>query len=537
MKRPPNSRPRWQWLATAGAVIASLLLAACGGGGSNAASNTSFKSGGTLTYRISGDWTTWDLDAFPSIDGQNISLFFYDRLLAVGPKNNLVPYLAKSWTATPTRVQFTLRKGARCADGTPITATVVANSLHRFVDPPTRSSQATRLVTAGPYTITADDAAGTVNFGIATPDNELQWAFINPQLGIMCPSGIANPSSLTNRPAGSGPYQLDSAVHGDTLTATLRPDWAWGPEGVTAKTSGLPARVVFKVVASDTTAANLLTTGGVDFAKILGPDVSRLQADRSVTEKDAHNYYAYPLVINQTAGRPGADPALRQAIFQAIDPKAWNVAANGGRGVLSSSFLTPDAHCYASSTKSLAPSPSVAKAKATLTAAGYTVSGGSLEKGGQPITIQVLGRPDYNAGPDYLGNVLQQLGVKINLRNVDSLTYASAFQKGDWDITAEYLPTATPEPGVNIAFFTGSAPPKGTNFARVLDDKVSLEVNAALQAPLSDRCQLWAQVQETLLKDHDILPTAGPTSSWFAEKVDFVPQNTFVEPYTFRLLR
>src|SRR5262245_9165728 len=229
----------WRSLAAA-AALAALLVTACGS--STSGTGSTLRTGGTLTYRISGDWTTWDLDAFPSIDAQNISLYFYDRLLAVGPRNNLVPYLARSWTATPINVTFTLRKDARCADGTPITASVVATSLHRFVDPPTRSSQATRLVTAGPYTITADDAAGTVSFGVATPDNELQWAFANPQLGIICPAGIANPSGLKEKPAGSGPYSLDSAVHGDALTASLRPNWTWGPEGVTARTAGLPAR-------------------------------------------------------------------------------------------------------------------------------------------------------------------------------------------------------------------------------------------------------------------------------------------------------
>lgn len=526
----------WRSAAALAVAASMLLLAACGNSSSSGSGSTSFRSGGTLTYRISGDWTTWDLDAFPSIDAQNISLFFYDRLLAVGSHNNLVGYLAKSWTATPTQVQFTLRKDAKCADGTQVTATVVANSLHRFVDPPTRSSQAARLVTAGPYTITADDAAGTVSFGIATPNNELQWAFINPQLGIICPAGIANAPGLKDKPAGSGPYALDSASHGDTLTASLRSDWAWGPEGVTAKTAGLPAKVVFKVVTNDTTAANLLMTGGVDLSKVLGPDVSRLQADRSITEKDAHATYAYPAVVNQGAGHPGADVAVRQAIFTAIDPKAWNTAANGGRGVVSTSFLTPDANCYDPGTKALAVTPSVDKAKSVLTGAGYTISGGSVQKDGKPVTIVVLGRPDYNAGPDYLASTLQQVGFKVDLRTVESLTYASAYQKGDWDVTVNFLPTSTPEPGVNIAFFTGKAPPAGTNFARALDDKVAGEVTSALQAPLATRCQLWAQIQEDLLKNHDILPTAGPINSWFAKKVDFVPQNTFIEPYTFRLL-
>jgi len=533
-----SMRTRNPWRQVVAALVAgsALTLAACGNTPSTTSTSTSFQKGGTLTQRVNGDWTTWDLASFPTTVGQYLSMYFYDRLVAVGPKNDIVPYVAKSYNITPTSITFTLRTDVKCADGTPITPTVVANSFHHLLDAPTRSSQANRLFTGGPTKIASDDNAGTVTFTNPTANNELIWGFTNPQAGIICPAGLSNLAGLKDKPAGSGAYALETAVHGDTLTASLRPDWSWGPQGVTAKTAGLPAKVIFKVVASETTAANLISTGGVNLSLVAGPDVARLQADKALTEKDAHAFYAYPLVVNQSAGHAGADVAVRQAIFYAIDPNAWNQAANGGRGIVSSSFLTPDANCYDPGTKNVNPGFSVDKAKSTLTAAGYTLGAGGISKDGKPIAISVLGMPSYGAGTDYLSSQLQSLGFKVDTRNVEISSYASAYQKGDWDVTVNFLPTSTPEPGVNIAFFTGAPPPAGTNFARNLDDKVTARVATTLQAQLSERCKLWATIQQDLLNNHDILPTASPKNIWFSRKVDFQPANTFIEPYTVRIL-
>ena len=535
---------RWKRTVRLTMVLSLLVqIAVACGGPSGTTTGPSYRSGGTLTMRLNGDWTSssgapWDIGSFPSTNAQFISQLFYDRLVAVGPKNTVAPYLAKSWTITPATIVFTLRKDAVCQDGTPITPTVVAKSLHRFTDPGTKSSQAARLLTAGPFTITPDDAAATVTFTTAIPSNELIWGFTNPQTGIICPAGISNPTTMKSKPAGSGPYTLETNNQGDSLTAALRPDWSWGPQGVTSKTAGLPAKVTFKLVASETTAANLLTTGGVDMALITSNDVVRLLADPSLSHKDAHSFYAFPLVVNQAAGHPGADPVLREALFQAIDPKGYNQVANGGRGILSSSFLTPDANCYDASTKPLAPTYNVDKAKATLTAGGYSVGSGGITKDGKPVNLMVVGRTDFNQGPDYLISQLNNLGFKTDgsRPTLDNVPYGQAFQAGNWDITVEFIPTATPEPGVNITFFTGEPPPKGTNFARMLDSKITGEVQAALQAPLADRCKQWATVQEDLLKNHDLLPTAAPLSTWFGKKVDFQPATTFIEPYTLRVL-
>ena len=86
-------------MAVASILVLQLALA-CGGPSGTTAS-PSYRSGGTMTMRLNGEWSSptgapWDIGSFPSTNAQFISQFFYDRLIAVGPMNTISPYLAKS---------------------------------------------------------------------------------------------------------------------------------------------------------------------------------------------------------------------------------------------------------------------------------------------------------------------------------------------------------------------------------------------------------------------------------------------------------
>src|SRR5258708_34889412 len=73
----------------------------------------------SLTIRWNGDPITLDPQRYQGA-GNALIEAAYDRLVAVGPTGNLVPYLATSWTITPTSVTFKLRSDASCSDGTKV---------------------------------------------------------------------------------------------------------------------------------------------------------------------------------------------------------------------------------------------------------------------------------------------------------------------------------------------------------------------------------------------------------------------------------
>lgn len=500
-----------------------LLLAACSSG----STPTPSVKGGTVTIRLGGDWVHID-PQHPTntagIQGGQLIGPLYDQLVTIGPNGKIIPYLAKSWEQTPTSITFHLRDDATCADGTRITATVVKNSFERAI-------KATgNLASYGPgqKTLTADDASGTFKIDLGAPYSGALYVFTQAIGGsIVCPAGLADPTSLQTRPAGSGPYTLVDAVHGDHVTMKLRPDWKWGPGGITAATSGFPEELIFKVVTNETTAANLLVTGGLDMAPIAGTDLQRLIGDKSLVHKAATSYLSYSLVFNQAPGHPTVDETVRRALIAAVDQKAWNQVAYQGLGKVSPSFLSQNAECFEPSTQSLVPAnPGPAKAKAILTAAGYTTgANGKLEKDGKPLTVNFVATTvNFGQGPDYLATQWDQAGFTVQSNITDFNTYLQRLLSGQFDIFPEQYGGDVPDPNTAIRNFLGPGPPAGANWPRTQDAAAVTEWNAANASTGAERCKHYANLQKLLLQNSDIFPLAAPTTQWFARPgIDFVP--------------
>jgi peptide/nickel transport system substrate-binding protein len=453
----------------------------------------------------------------------------YDRLVALGPGGKLLPYLAKSWTATPTVLTFQLRTDASCSDGTRITATVVANSFARLFK--TYGPAISTQFGPGPYKVSADDSTNTFTLTLGSPYSDaINW-IANPVTGILCPAGIANPLTLQTVSAGSGPYTLASALHADSVVLNLRPDWKWGPEGITSATAGLPTKLIMRVVNNESTAANLLLTGGLDIGALTGTDVPRLLAEKSLTSVAAHSYASYPLVFNELPGHPTAELAVRQALATAIDPKAWNQAAYQGRGILTTSPMASNTDCYDPSTAKLLPTPSLEKAKQVLAAAGYTAgSNGQLQRGGKVLSIHFIGTTQlFTNGPEYLVDVFHNLGLAVNAEIADFGTYRNRFAKGDFDVFIEQNPVDVPSPAATSRLSVGNPNPNNT-----VNAEVNSEAAAAQASTGTDRCAHWHNVQQLLLKNYDLVPLSVPYNYWFSRKITFNAQASWLQPQFLR---
>ena len=120
----------------------------------------------------------------------------------------------------------------------------------------------------GPLHLSANNKKGTFTLASEKPFRGLLSTF--SYFPIICPHGLAmvqqDPHYLETHMDGSGPYTLVEAVHGDHITYKLRPEWKWGPPGTTTAT--MPKTLVYKVYGDETTAANLLLTGGLDYAQM-----------------------------------------------------------------------------------------------------------------------------------------------------------------------------------------------------------------------------------------------------------------------------
>jgi len=505
-----------------------VLTLAATGCGSSSSSSTALKAGGTVRIGMSGDWTTLDPTS-GKVNGFTYPLAeaTYDRLVATGPDGKVLPYLAQSWVQTLTSITFTLRTDATCFDGTKVTPTVIANSLKAMFA--SGSSDIGRFLGAGPFTVTSDDSAATLTVSSGTPFPDALVSFAHPFTSIICPAGL-DPAKRVESTFGSGPFTIQSAVHGDSIVFKVRKEWKWGPNGASASSPGFPDTVVFQVFQNQTTAANELLTGGLDLAPITGPDVPRLIADTSLTHKTAPSDTADPMLFYSATGHPTSDPAVREALATAIDRSSWNKVTFAGFGTVASSIIAPQVACYDAATAPLVPTPSVDKAKQILQADGYSAgSDGMLQKNGNPLVIHLIANPALAAGDEYLQAQFQAVGITVPTPAADTGTYFKALLAGNFDIAIVAL---TSSGGLGAIFLGAEGPPVGpppADLGGITDSSLESEIHAVATSVGTERCQHFANVQEQFLKQHYLLPLVYETFQWFSKNVAFVP-TAFDEP-------
>jgi peptide/nickel transport system substrate-binding protein len=498
-------------------VVASTVVATAGGATLSGARAAAANS--TVTIRLPGDWGTLDwqtealLPAFPIVNAG------YDTLLSYAPNTShaapkLVPYLATKWKVSPTKLVFTIRKGAKCSDGTAVTPSVVAGSLQRWVN---KSPQLITQWGPGSYTITPNDNAGTVTVVSSLPNNALVFGV--GTTFIVCPNGVNNPSSLADGIAGSGPYVLGSAVHNVQASMTLNPKWTWGPNGSTAKL--LPKTLKFIPINNETTAANELLTGSLNYATVAGPDVSRLLASKKFNVYTAHQYLTYDLEFDLRTNHQTADFWLRDALASVVNTSDYNKAEFQGRGITSPSFVTRDTRCFDPKTAAYAKMNTIAQAKQILTSHGYKYSGSQLiSPQGKPVTISFLKLSIMASGIDYIASVWQQLGIQVTINTQTYAQWVGAALAGNWDawVNTEYASFADPSTG--SGFISGPGYPNGFN-SNGMNDNGQVENMAAKARGASTpklSCKYWGQFQETMVKDHYVLPLAAPYTYTFISK-------------------
>lgn len=511
-------------------AVVMLMGGACSVGSSTP--QTTPTALGTVKVQMSADYGS--LSPFQAAAaGNDLPIIYavYDRLVSYGAKGQIVPYLASSWTSTPTSLSFTLKKGPTCPDGTPITPTVVKNSFALlFANKPVAAA----VFGAGPYTMTADDATGLFTINLGTPNSSAIYNGVMSWPGsIVCPAGLADPAALAATPAGSGPYSMVSAVHGGQVVLKKRSGWAWGPDGATA--SALPDTLIYQIVTDSTTASNLLITGGLDMVQISGIDTQRLLGNNSYTHQVAYNYVNGFLGFNEFSG-VGADKVVRQALLGVIDPKAWLQAAAAGQGQLSPSYEEPAAACYDASVSKYTLTQTIAQAQSLLKNDGYTLgSDGKFVKNGQPLAVRLFGINLWATGDEYIAGVWGQLGVTVTLADETGAAYLADLTKGNFTATTFAANGETPDPSYIPRFITGQPVPAGTNLIRIKNPELDSERAAALASSGTESCAHWAKAQALVLQNFDLKPLANPAKIWFARKgLAFQGNLSEVMPYTIR---
>lgn len=527
-------RVRQFWAAALLAL--AFLSTACANGASTTPGTAPV--GGTITMRLIDSWGTLDiLTQLPRQTALRVTTALYDRLIARAKDGKLIPYLAESWQQTPTTITFTLRRGPTCADGTPLSATAVADWLKAYGEK--NKAQAARYFGTGALTVVGNDSARTVTVTLPTAKSDAIYAFSGTQLPVVCPKGVADPKILDTGSSGSGPFEIDATTPAtvDTLTLRSRPDWNWGPYGVTAKSAGFPQKLVFRVVANETTTANLLLTGGLDLAEeFSGPDTHRLLAEKGLTTRYVDSFYAYPMVMNEQPGRVTADEKVREALMTAVDRAEYTQAGYSGLSKPATSMFESSWECYEPAVEKLLPQqPSPDRARSILLGAGYTAGpDGKLQKDGKPLTINLLSNAE--GAPDYLLDRFTKAGITVKYDFVDQNQNSIRVRSGNYDVAIQRASTIDQNPSAAITLFSGPLPPAGTNYSFIIDPTLDQLVTKAGASIGSERCHAWRDVQRRWIERHHLLPLSFPRFYAFSRNIDFV-MSTYPEPASLKRIK
>lgn len=508
------------------ALVVTMPLVGCTAGDTN--SDTAEPSTDTANVAIQTDPTSFDPALARTSDDYYADRLLYDTLLRRDDGGALVGGLATSWEASSaSEYSFVIRDDATCSDGTPITATIVADSLARFVDPAIASAGRTLAVGSATAEVTADDDASTVSIVLSKDWADLPTGLTLPHSGIVCPAGLEDPAGLaagTADGAFSGPYTIATATPAVRYELALRDDYDTWPE-FSKPLDGIPPATIFLTPYADlTTRATQMLSGGLDIASFSDENIARFENNDAYTIDTVTQLTTY-LLFNQREGSLFAgNRALREAVAQAVDQVAFNDVISDGRGAVLTSVASPAVECV-STDKSLLTELDPDAASAVL----------------QGVTIRMVGTTLLNEGNEYVAEVLRNAGATVELQTLDNANWTSVTTAGGsgWDLTVQGDINIAGTLVSSLLRVMGPATENGgRNKVGVVNEAGYAFVQEALSTSnLEERCASLQAAQESILTDVD----AAPLGSWAeasvaAEGFSIRTFGDYIDPATIRII-
>ena len=466
--------------------------------------------------------------------------------------------LAESLSTAPDRssATFNLRREAKFADGTPLTAADVAFTIellkekgrpnHRYY-----YSKIAKVETPDKHTV-------TLRFAGSPPDRELPLIIgLMPILPKHIYAERDIQSASLELPVGSGPYEIFELTPGAQVKFSKVENY-WG--------ANLPhnkGRHNFDAITEDyfrdeSAAFEAFKAGDLDIWLESNPQ--RWQsgygfpaaADGRIVKKTVQlgtpsGLKAFVLNTRRTALK---DVKLRQALDLAFDFEWTNKILYGdiyrrtqsyfGNTPLSSTGQTAgEDELKLLAQSPLGPEKLAAgyiapesdgsgrdralrqQAVALLQEAGFTMTGNRLtDPQGKPVELEVLvqKRDDERLALSWR-RMLARLGITLNVRLVDSSQYQRRLQNFDFDIII-YNYYASLSPGNEQAYYWGSAAadtPGSRNYAGIKDPGIDAAVKALTQAVSPDDFRTAARaLDRALMAGHYFVPLFHNPNQWVA---------------------
>lgn len=508
-------------LAVATVAAVALSLTACSDNSSTgktgaSAANSSITIFNGATGTIVENWNPFSPNFLQPTNGLIYEpLYYYNFATQAMP----APILATgyTWDAKGTQLTITTRDGVKWSDGQPFTAKDVAYTFDLIRRTPAINATGLKITSAE----AKDDHTAVLTFPKPSFTDEAAIVGNTPIIAEHVWSTISDPAKNINQnPVGTGPYKVKTFSAQSYVMEKNANYWQAGKPEI--------QNVRYIALATADAASASLIAGQVDWMSAFLPGLDQLlKNQKNLTYV---NTPALTTSIFTCAGAdygckgPQTDPAVRQAIYYALNRDQLNKLAGGGFAQTGSpTMLLPerDKDWIADQANLTTPGgPDVAKANQILDAAGWVKGGdGIRSKGGQraSMTIQtVTGWSDYISLNDAMTQELKEVGIELKPTQLAWQEWNNNQIQGKYQLSLDSIglgastnPYFTYQPKYGSATTSKVGTPAGLsgNYARYKNAKVdaAIAVAAATNDEATQKAQ-YAIIQQEVVKDLPYIP-------------------------------
>ncbi|MGW5043739.1 ABC transporter substrate-binding protein [Streptomyces griseoluteus] len=484
--------------ASVGLVVAA-GAAACGpedNDAKGAGGDSTPHKGGTLTVLNAEAQTDFDPARLYTSGGGNVPSLVFRTLTTRNRENGtegakVVPDLATD-TGRPNKDAtvwtYTLKKGLKYEDGTPITSADIKYGIERSFAPELsggapylRDWLSGAADYQGPYkdkkglAAIATPDARTIVFHLNKPEGEFPYLATQTQFTPV-PRSKDTGTKYEQHPVSSGPYRVvKNQNDGERVLLERNPHWSGDderkayPDKVDVR-SGLDSSVINQRLAASQGADKAAVTTDTN----LGPaELARVSGDKSLAARVGTGHFGYTnyIAFNPKV-KPFDDPKVRQAISYAVDRSSVINAAGGSALAEPATTFLPDQKSFGYTPHDLFPagkSGNAAKAKELLKEAGHP--------NGLTVTLTHSNSKDFETSPEIataLQDALKKAGITVRLQGLEDNDYR------------DKIHSIKTEPGFFLAHWGADWPSGGPFLAPIFDGRQIVKDGANFNSGLLD---------------------------------------------------